>query len=172
MNRIFGVILVILGTLFILDKFHIDLFEMFWPSLIIAAGVYLIYKSTRRSTSDNVHAESFGGSKRTSLTGTIRGSNYSYFINDTDLDLTGIELQPGDNHIRVSTFIGDVRLTVPKDAAVRAHASNFIGDVFLFDKSFGGFITSCEDKTSNYDSAEKRLVINCSSFIGDIKVYQ
>jgi predicted membrane protein len=172
MNRVFGIVLVIFGSLFLLDEFHIDLFEMFWPSLIIAAGVYLIYKSTRRGSFGKGHCGTFGDSQRVCLTGNISGSNYSYSINDIDLDLTGIELQSGDNHIKVSTHIGDIRLTLPKDAAVRAHASNSVGDIFLFNKSFGGLFTSCEDKTPNFDSAEKRLVINCSSFIGDIKVYQ
>jgi len=43
-----GVVLVVLGLLFIIqDYLHIDIIDRFWPLILVAAGIVLIYNARR-----------------------------------------------------------------------------------------------------------------------------
>ncbi|NOY88667.1 MAG: cell wall-active antibiotics response protein [FCB group bacterium] len=91
---------------------------------------------------------------------------------DLELKLHGSILSEGLNRIVISSFIGDIRILVPKDIAIYMHCSNFIGDIDAFGKHSSGFGNSLNTQTPTYNSATKKLFIATSNFIGDIKIYQ
>ena len=166
-------ILIIIGLLLVLDNFDIDIFDYFWPSLIIALGVFFLYLGARKkSSSDPLHSEFrvFGDTKHVDFSGDIDGTELSHFIGDTELNLTGAQLKPGINRMDISSFIGDIKVLVPDGMAVEVHCSGAFGDYFLLDHKEDGIFVSTTGKTPGYDAAENKLKLNCSAFIGDIKV--
>lgn len=43
-----GVVLVLLGAIFIIqDYLHIDIIDRFWPLILVAAGIVIIYNAMR-----------------------------------------------------------------------------------------------------------------------------
>ena len=170
-----GWILVIIGAIFLLKNMEIRFFHLVWPSLIILLGLWLVYRAFRRREQwdGTIHTEfAIGDKHQPNFTGEIDGVSVSHFIGETDLNLTSATLKPGINKLNVSTFIGDIRLLVPADWAVEASGSVFLGSIRLVDRSQSGIFPTCQYKSADYDAAEKKLQLNCSLFLGDIKVHK
>ncbi len=166
-------VLVIAGLLLLLNNLDVEIFSLGWPLLIIAAGVYLIYRSVRKSSGQDSAFSEFrilGDSSYNDLSGEIDGTCIDHIIGDTNLNLSAVSLKPGINHLKISHFIGDIDIIVPDHMAVSVRGSSVLGDLVVLNRMRDGLFTSAEEKTGSYETAERKLVINCSAFIGDIKV--
>ena len=45
---VFGIILIVVGLLLLLDRLVPDLSDLFWPALLIAAGAWLLWRASGR----------------------------------------------------------------------------------------------------------------------------
>jgi|GEM_PF-7010005 len=173
-SRIFGFILVIIGIGLLLNGFHIRAFIYIWPVLLIAAGLFMIVRCRHRGTAtirvDIDDAEFFGKTCQPNFSGEIDGADINHFIGETELNLSNATLKPGINKLHASAFIGSIRLLVPASWALEASGSLFLGNITLADRSQSGIAPTCKYKSEDYDAAEKKLHIDCSLFIGEIKV--
>lgn len=102
----------------------------------------------------------------------LKNTNISQFIGDTVLDLTNAQIAYGETRINISAFIGDIKVYIPNDMdlGISVNSSSFIGDMEVLDQSRSGFMSSVQCKTPYYKEAGKKVRINVSAFIGDIKV--
>ncbi|MCJ8013360.1 cell wall-active antibiotics response protein LiaF [Paenibacillus sp. KQZ6P-2] len=102
----------------------------------------------------------------------LKPTNLSQFIGDTVLDLTNAHIPYGETKINISAFIGDIKVYVPDDTdlGISVNSSSFIGDMSVLNESRSGFMSSFQTKTPFYKEARKKIRINISAFIGDIKV--
>ncbi|AIQ12112.1 cell wall-active antibiotics response protein LiaF [Paenibacillus durus] len=102
----------------------------------------------------------------------LKNTNISQFIGDTVLDLTNAQIPYGETKINLSAFIGDLKVYIPDDMdlGITVNSSSFIGDMEVLDHSRSGFMSSVHYKTPYYKEAGKKIRINVSAFIGDIKV--
>ncbi|WP_306455053.1 cell wall-active antibiotics response protein LiaF [Paenibacillus dakarensis] len=103
---------------------------------------------------------------------TLKPTNISQFIGDTVLDLTKAQIPYGETKINISSFIGDVKVFVPNDSdlGVSVSTSSFIGDMKVLDQKRSGFMSNANVENPHYREAGKKLRINVSLFIGDVKV--
>lgn len=102
----------------------------------------------------------------------LKPTNLSQFIGDTVLDLTNAHIPFGETKINISAFIGDIKVYVPEDTdlGISVNSSSFIGDMSVLNEARSGFMSSFQTKTPFYKEARKKIRINISAFIGDIKV--
>jgi lia operon protein LiaF len=102
----------------------------------------------------------------------LKNTNLSQFIGDTVLDLTNAQIPYGETKINISAFIGDIKVYIPNDMdlGISVNSSSFIGDMQVLEQSRSGFMSSSQFKTPYYKEAGKKIRINVSAFIGDIKV--
>ncbi|MFF3921458.1 cell wall-active antibiotics response protein LiaF [Paenibacillus lactis] len=102
----------------------------------------------------------------------LKPTNISQFIGDTVLDLTKAQIPYGETKINISAFIGDVKVFVPNDSDVGIHVStsSFIGDMKVLEEKRSGFMGSTGLESPYYREAGKKIRINVSVFIGDVKV--
>ena len=70
-----------------------------------------------------------------------------------------------------SGFIGDIRIMIPRDFAVFAHCSNFIGDIDVVGRRASGFGNNIDWQSDNYESADSKLYIAANNFLGDVKIF-
>ncbi len=155
----------------LLDNFDVEIFQYFWPLLIIFVGVYLIYRSQRK-TGDSKLSEFriLGDSSHSGFSGEIDGADISHFIGDAEVDLSDAGLKAGVNKMNIATFIGDIRVLVPENMPVSADCSAVFSDIRAFDRKEGGVFLSVHQKTADYDTAGSKLHLSCATFIGDIVV--
>ena len=90
---------------------------------------------------------------------------------DLEVKVHGGVLSKGLNRMLISGFIGDVRILVPRDMAMFAHCSNFVGDLDILGQRASGFGNNLDAQTADYAEAESRLYIAANNFLGDIRIY-
>lgn len=102
----------------------------------------------------------------------LKRTNISQFIGDAVLDLTNAQIPYGETKINISAFVGDIKVYIPDDMdlGVAVTSSSFIGDMQVLEQSRSGFMSNVQCKTPYYKEAGKKVRINASCFIGDIKV--
>jgi phage shock protein PspC (stress-responsive transcriptional regulator) len=94
-------------------------------------------------------------------------SPYRLGIGTLDLDLRDMTLPPGETHVDASVDVGDLRIFVPEDAAVRVHATTEIGEVDL-PGGVGGSGRNVESDLT--ESGPRVLVIDGHAGLGSVKV--
>ncbi|MDF2721322.1 MAG: hypothetical protein K0Q59_997 [Paenibacillus sp.] len=102
----------------------------------------------------------------------LRPLNISHFIGDTEIDLTRASIPFGETTINISSFIGDLKIYVPNDTQleISVRASAFLGDMSVFDRWEGGLFRNMKVESPQFREAEKRIKVNVSTFIGDVRV--
>ena len=102
----------------------------------------------------------------------LKNTNLSQFIGDTVLDLTNAQIPYGETKINISAFIGDIKVYIPDDMdlGISVNSSSFIGDMQVLEQTRSGFMSSAQCRTPYYKESGKKIRINVSAFIGDIKV--
>ena len=91
-------------------------------------------------------------------------------VGDANINFSKAQLYKGDNHIKIGAWLGDVKLIVPEDISVKITSKVSLGDIKLFKERHGGMSRTAEYKSQDFDSAERRLIIEAELGIGDIKV--
>lgn len=95
--------------------------------------------------------------------------DYGIFAGDLRVDLSDLSLPAGETSLDVSTFAGTIRVTVPADVTVELEAGTMFGQVRAFGEQSEG-IGPRVDKTFTGSDPSRVLVLDVSSFAGDIEV--
>jgi predicted membrane protein len=185
----FGIILIVIGAIFILDRFyifhHYFIFD-FWPVLLIAVGIYLIVRKRKRNRTieeqQQVHIQSGTTIKKYSKTfgdlnlvmkdSEVDGLKCNTVFGDCSINLADARLKPGVNTIDVSGVFGDVTIIVPSTMEAKAYASCTFGDIYLFGQTDSGISNSVQHQTEGFDTAASKVSIWTSMTFGDIKIYR
>jgi lia operon protein LiaF len=194
---VFGGVLVFFGLVFLLDNLgYVDsdwILGHFWPLLLILAGIVLLVRrplsrqrfdydtarsspsasgSTVNETSGDHIAESevFGNIRRQYTSKNFTGGSCSVVFGDMKLDLTKVELMPGEQELRFNSVFGSVRLELPVDLEYSLKATFVAGGLNVKGERRGGIFQSVAVRSANFATADKRLAIFASSVFGDIKI--
>lgn len=125
-----------------------------------------------KSSPHRNHSEWFGDTYIGNEAWELKPMNVSHFIGDTVLDLTKAYIPVGETKINISSFIGDVKIFIPNDPELEIHtvASSFIGDSTVLDQTESGFFKSMNFMSPGYEDGLKKIRLNVSVFIGDLRV--
>ncbi len=188
-----GAVLIFLGAIFLLANLDIFdhpfhwVFRNFWPILIIVVGLFLIFRSARRSssyippTSDNSGqpytminraSKIFGDIHQEAANCDINGMNFSTTFGNISINLSGGKLQGGDNKADFSAIFGDITVVVPKEMEVFAYGSATFGDLHILGKSASGISNNLTTQTDGFDSAASKVYITAGTTFGNVKIYR
>jgi len=183
-----GVILIIIGFLFLFDQWNWLEVGDLWPLIIIAVGVYYIIKSP--SSYDNGRSRPSGFGDQT-ITSDSQQVNYSNSMGDIKVKVTSrkfqggtirttfgtvrvdvqdIDIESGESILRLETTFGEIKILPPRNVAFMVEASNTAGDITFFNETKSGWRQETTYKSDTFDSAQKRLKITASLVFGDLKV--
>lgn len=187
-----GGILILVGVLFILRNARIVsfdfIFENFWPLLLIAIGVLVIYSSSKKRQSTGSHttfgdrseyltddyisaSHTFGDLNVSLDSQKFKGGRLQTTFGELHTNLTKVKLNEGQNVLNLNVTFGDIEVTVPRDLPIRVSASNVAGDIKLFDQKWDGLNKRASWQSEDYESASAKLDIICNIVFGDIKVW-
>jgi predicted membrane protein len=192
-----GIMLIILGVLFILDEhstFHIsDVIVSLWPLVIVGVGVRLLFRSReRREETEMVNAPlaDIGIGQRveevtdaqmrlTNLFGNVRsqvesrvfrGGSLSTVLGNATVDLTRADLAVGEHSLKVDTVAGSVLVRVPRGMAYSVTADGVVGTVKAGTAVRNGFFPSVNFASDGYRDAPQRIHMDLSTVFGEVRV--
>lgn len=167
-----GFFLVLFGSLALLGAFtSIDVGSLFWPSFLIVLGVWFLLRPRIVKDGSLAHIQLLGDVLRSGQW-PVTSQEIWIGIADIDLDLTQAEIPAGVTTFRIVGFIGDIDLTVPPEIGVAVEAMGLVSTIRFLDRKSDYFLTPVHLKTDGYDDAERKVVLETTTFISDLKIRQ
>ncbi len=171
-GKIFGLALVLIGALMILDRLDIIYFNIWhlWPVFIILFGYSLVRQALGRKRAedkglpDMMDSDSYvkgfalmGGIVRTSNSQDFRGGELTAVMGGCEIDLRNATIKGNEAQLEIFTFWGGVEIKVPEDWTVVVHVVPIMGGV--------------EDKSRPpKGGTSKKLVLTGHCIMGGVEV--
>jgi predicted membrane protein len=128
------------GLLLIDDFFYFDfnIWHYFWPILVIAVGLTIIFQSRLRAAKMDSYSGDeadkldsiaiFNGVKRNIHSKAFAGGEVVTIFGGTELNLMNADIQ-GTAHLEMTVLFGGAKLFVPKNWEVRPEVTSLFGGV-------------------------------------------
>jgi len=148
-----------------LDMLPFDLGQIFWPSLLILAGLYLVLtRSLQRpaefSAEDRINSfVIFGGTEPRLESKHFTGGSVVTLFGGTDIDLRDAALAPDGALLDLTAAFGGIEVTVPEDWKVRMSGLPL----------FGGWDNKTRRKGDAGDGPT--LTVRCVAAFGGIELH-
>jgi hypothetical protein len=140
-NAGFGLLLIAIGAFFQLINLGVlegRVWTYFWPLLIIAAGLWIIFKPRPKGFGDKAPKildddlgafVMFSGIKRRFESDKFRGGKATAILGGLELDLTQAKLKDNQATVELTTILGGIDLFVPREWKVVVDSSAILGGV-------------------------------------------
>lgn len=184
-----GIVLIILGLLFLLKSLGIFDYKIIFDNLIafvfIALGILIIFHGNRTSVfSKNnrgvkefpsgdyfVVGDSIFGDLKISLEqADFKSRQYRTMFGKLDIDASHLRLAPGEHVLNLDVTFGEIKVRIPHDLPMRVVAKNLAGDVEIFHQRWEGISRRVDWTSDHYQAAEAKLKLVCSIVFGEITV--
>jgi len=136
-----GIILIALGGFFMLAKwnvFGVNAWRIFWPSLIIAAGLWVLLRPGKRGfvgaapaiKEDDINMSVlFSGGNRRIESERFRGGKATALFGGLELDFTSSHLEENKATVELTAIFGGVGIRVPRDWKIVSESHALFGGV-------------------------------------------
>lgn len=169
-GRWLGVLIAFVGTALLVDKLDFLDFRVwdFWPLILVAFGIALLWRATTRSTTFGVAKQEdsssyvkdfafWSGIEQKNTSQDFRGGEVTAIMGGCELDLRGASIR-GEAVLDVFAFWGGIELKVPSDWSVHVAGTPILGGI--------------EDKSSPPPGGTtKRLVIRGTVVMGGLEIH-
>jgi lia operon protein LiaF len=192
----FGLILIIVGTLLLLDSMDVvefsESFGTYWPVLLIVWGLSRLFRPTKPSVMGMGTTSAGGGipgatttiypstelnyiASRTTFgdyrlavqSKNFSGGNIETTFGNFDLDLLGAQLADGDYSLSLETVFGNTVVQLPKDMPFAIFARTSMGRVRVGDMKGS---SSLDYRSPEFDGARSRLRLLVKESFGNITI--
>ena len=164
-----GIAIIVIGVLFLIGNlFDVDVSAFCWPVGLILLGVWLMFRP-RMAGDTQVTQRLFGEIERVGPW-QVQDEEFWAFIAELELDLIKADIPPGETHLRVLSFVGDLKVYVPEDVGVSVSATSFVSTVKMDGAQEESFIMPLHWQTPNYKTAERQIRLETTCFVSDIKI--
>ena len=165
-----GGALVIIGLLYVAGIiFDFDLGRIFWPLVLIAIGVWFLARPKIIPEGVAGHFR-FVGNVRRRGAWKVEDEEFWGFVGDVLLDFMEAEIPVGETVFRNYGFVVPVKVYVPEDVGVAVSSTAFVTDARVLGEKRDSFLAPINISTANYETAEKKIRIEATCFVSEIKV--
>lgn len=167
---IFGGLLLLIGASIILGiLFEINFFAVCFSIGLILFGVWILVRPRLLPEASDFRLLIFGDFRRRG-DWQVESEEIWMFIGNIRLDMSEAKIPDGETTYRVIAFINSFNLKIPADVGVRLSSYAFVNDTKIDrDKKDYVFVPFVY-KNEAYETAQKKLNIEASSFVGDIDI--
>lgn len=169
-NKTFGLILIAIGSFFLLPKvfpeLSINFGQLFWPAIFLGIGLLILFKGNSGSKpwkKDEVNSSEiidevniFGGTERRMTTRNFRGGETVSIFGGSVYDFTDCELADGKNVLEVVNIFGGSKFIIPSHWNVHVEVVSI----------FGGFADKRKIGVGMPDNRTKELYIKGVAIFG------
>ena len=168
----FGILLIIIGLIFLICRiFDISVWSLLFPLVFIGIGTWLLLRQ-RHIGSDTSVSQKLLGDIRREDNWQVTDEEFRIFIGDVNLDMTNADIPSGETRILIFGFIAEVDILLPKGVGVSVSSTGFITDAKVLGRKEEKFFSSIHQTSDNFASAKRKIRLETTFFIGDIKVKQ
>lgn len=165
-----GLALVALGVLFLVGNLlGINVWALIFPLGLIALGIWMLMRPGMVEEGTAITQRIFGDVRREGP-GPVGAEEIWVGIGDVRLDLRDADIPWGDTAYRIYSVIGDIKVRVPEDVGVVVSSVGLVSEVKVAGRKESAFFGSIRRATDDFESAERRLSIEVTSFITDVDV--
>lgn len=165
-----GSILIVLGFFSIINAlFHINLWTLFFPILLIALGAFLIFRPKLSPDGTDLILR-FVGETNESKEWSVTPVEYQSFVSDIKLDFSQAIIPEGETRIRMTSFVNQLYIKLPPDAGVKLVAKGFVNDTNVNGQNQNNIGVPLEYETPFYTEQLKKVVIESWSFVSEVKI--
>jgi predicted membrane protein len=168
-GRIWGIFLIVAGTIMLLDRFYLINFHVwdYWPLILVFVGIMMILRasshhrdhatavSERNSDSFIKAMAVIGGFRRSNNSQDFKGGELTAIMGGLEIDLRNASIK-GEAIIDIFTLMGGVEMRVPDDWRVSVQGFPFLG----------GY----EDKTRPPKESSKLLIVRGTVVMGGVEI--
>jgi len=167
---IFGITLILLGLFSLLNVlFEIDLGRFIFPMILIGIGVLIIFRNQLADPNVEVRMP-FIGDFRKSGSWLAGKHEIWWFVGETRLDFSEAKFPDGEANIKIIGFVNDVKILLPEDIGMKLTSLAFLNDYRGLERREERFLGIIEQRTKNFELAEKKVNIQVTSFVSEIHV--
>lgn len=177
----FGILLVLIGFLALLDSFEAIRFwpalGKLWPLILVVLGIWLLLRRSYFSPREVLYikegkkySKAFGDLKIDAKDMDPHGLNAEMGFGDIEVNLAKANIADRENVVHLSLGFGDIRVWIPSEVKVSASGSCGAGEVDILGKHADGLGQRVEYQDEGYETAQRKLKIIAKLGFGDIRI--
>ena len=165
-----GSLLIVLGFFSIINAlFHINLWTLFFPILLIALGAFLIFRPKISPDGTDIILR-FVGETNKSKEWSVSPVEYQSFVSDIKLDFSAAIIPEGETQIRITSFVSDLKVLLPMDAGMKVIAKGFVHDTKVNGHNENHIGAPFEFETQDFPEQMKKIIIESWSFVSEVEI--
>lgn len=181
-NGFWGLFLVIFGGLLIADRFgyiHFTFWMVWnlWPFLLIYAGFKMLFggafgirvgkgKSGKRSPGWRMVSDATYSDPNW----LVEPMDRSVGVADFKFDFTKSFIPDKETKIKLSGWVGDIKIKIPEDIEFSIEARASVGDLVVGDVKEDGLLKDFQYKTNGYNEAVRKLAFDFDFKVLDLRI--
>jgi len=167
-----GGAITLIGLMFLIGSiFKVDVGAFCFPVGLILLGVFLLLRPQLVGPDTSVQLRLLGDVRR-SGNWQVAEEEIWIGVGNVKLDMTEADIPVGETRIRVFGFVGDVRLLVPEKVGVSVSSESFFTDARVLGRKRDSFLAPMRFASENYETAERKVQLEMSYFVGNLRVGQ
>lgn len=100
----------------------------------------------------------------------VKNEEFWLFVGNVRLDMTRALFPAGETILYFNAFVADIDVSVPSDVAVSLSLTSFVADAELGGQRVERFLAGVQMSTPDYATAERKLRLVTTCFVGDVNV--
>ena len=191
MKVIVGLILLLLGLLFLLKNINVvdvgisEIVRTYWPLLLIVLGIEVICISRKirgkfRWVKEEAEPEVEGGEIRISRklgsydfdfkNKELGSGKIELALGEAKIDIQDAIIPEGNNILKILSKMGSVKIKASKKQPLLVKARALMGDVKIFENRQSGLSPEVEYKTDTFETSPSKLTLVIRQLMGEVMV--
>jgi uncharacterized membrane protein YhaH (DUF805 family) len=167
---VIGIGLVTLGVIAIFNTlFQINLWSILLPLLLIGLGVFIVFRPKTLDANTNLVFKPLGDIDY-SGNWLVSPQEIWFIVGDAELDFSQAVIPDGITHIKLISFVGDVRIRESQSAGLQVSSKAFVTDSKVHGHKQDYFLSPLKYTSPQFENQSKKIVIDSWFFVGEIRV--
>ena len=170
-QMVIGSFLILLGgAWFVASLLRISFWAICFPVGLILLGVLFLFARPPLFGPSSEGGAHFVGDIVRSGEWSVKNEEFWLFVGDVRLDMTRAQFPSGETTLYLNAFVADIDVSVPSDVAVSLSTTSFVAEAELNGQHVERFLSGVQMSTPDYATAERKLRLVTTCFVGDVNV--
>lgn len=166
---VIGIILIVFGLLALVSNLtNLDFGTYCFPTGLIVIGIWVLVRP--RMVKDSAVEFNILGDHKRDGRWAVRPLEIWSGVGSVKLDFTQAEVPSGETFQHIYSLVGDVVLRPGSTVGLELTANGLLNSIKWMGAKQDNFLNSVQHTTPNYASTERKVKVEVTALVGDIKV--